>query len=76
MNFFEELKRRNVFRVGFACTNTISMVACGRKQPFKTAGFSLIECPVSVKADVQIVVAKFCDLIDRFKDQPGFGGHF
>ena len=28
------------------------MTAFGRKRPFKTAVFSLIECPVSVKADI------------------------
>jgi len=36
MNFFEELKRRNVFRVGFACTNAISMTACGRSNPINS----------------------------------------
>jgi hypothetical protein len=29
------------------------MSACGRKLPFKMAVFNLIECPVSVKADIQ-----------------------
>ena len=29
------------------------MTAFGRKQPFKMAEFNLIECPVSVKADIQ-----------------------
>jgi len=47
------------------------MAASGRKQPFKTAVFSLIECPVSVKADIQKLAPELSARNDRFA--PGSG---
>jgi len=40
--------------------------AIGRKQPFKTVVFSLIECPVSVKADIQKLASELSTRNDRF----------
>ena len=40
--------------------------AIGRKLPFKIAVFNLIECPVSVKADVQPGTLKFTSPSVRF----------
>ena len=42
------------------------MSACGRKQPFKMAVFNLIECPVSVKADIQKLAPELSALNDRY----------
>ncbi len=48
----------------------------GRKLPFKIAVFDLIECPVSVKADIQELAPELSARNDRFKDLPWFDGHF
>jgi len=42
------------------------MTASGRKPPFKMAVFNLIECPVSVKADIQESALETLALKDRF----------
>jgi hypothetical protein len=52
MNLFEELKCRNVCRVGFACTTTISMTAIGRKRTLNSAVFGVLERPLSGKVDI------------------------
>ncbi len=42
------------------------MSAIGRKLPFKMAVFNLIECPVSVKADIQELALEISARNDRF----------
>jgi hypothetical protein len=47
------------------------LAAFGRKQPFKMAVFSLIECPVSVKADIQELALEISARNDRFTPESG-----
>ncbi len=47
------------------------MSAIGRKLPFKMAVFNLIECPVSVKADIQELAPELSARNDRFTPDSG-----
>ena len=47
------------------------MTALGRKLPFKMAVFSLIECPVSVKADIQELALEISARNFRFTPESG-----